>query len=111
MDDVVKCGVACHPGGLSLGPITFPDCFKNQSKPMLYCMAEIDREIGPQRLKEIEEIVIENSKGKEMNHQEVLFYPGTIHGFAVRGEESNPIVSAARQDALEKQFKFFKKHL
>jgi dienelactone hydrolase len=78
---------------------------------MLYCLAEIDREIGPAQLSQIREITGDNSKSKDPDYQKVLFYPGTLHGFAARGEESNPVVKAARQDALEQQIEFFKKYL
>lgn len=111
LGDIVKCGVACHPGAFDLGKHSYPEVFKKQSKPMLYCLAEIDREISPKQVEEIKEICVKNSEGKDDGFQTAILYPGTLHGFAARGEDFNPAVKAARQDALERQFEFFKKHL
>jgi dienelactone hydrolase len=38
-------------------------------------------------------------------------YPGTEHGFAVRGDESVPIVYAGKVKALEDTIAFFKAEL
>lgn len=40
-----------------------------------------------------------------------VIYPGTQHGFAVRGSKADPAVNAARQDALQQGIGFFKQHL
>lgn len=40
-----------------------------------------------------------------------ILYPGTQHGFAVRGSKADPAVNAARQDALQQGIGFFKQHL
>jgi len=40
-----------------------------------------------------------------------ILYPGTKHGFAVRGNKQDPAVNAARADALKQGLKFFGQHL
>lgn len=40
-----------------------------------------------------------------------ILYPGTKHGFAVRGDKQHPAVNAARQDALKQGLAFFNQHL
>ncbi|KAH7926429.1 hypothetical protein BV22DRAFT_1104339 [Leucogyrophana mollusca] len=38
-------------------------------------------------------------------------WEGCTHGFAVRGDLSNPLVKAGKEDAFSKSIEFFKKHL
>jgi dienelactone hydrolase len=38
-------------------------------------------------------------------------YPGTQHGFAVRGDEKDSTVQAAKKAALDEGIAFFKKQL
>jgi hypothetical protein len=40
-----------------------------------------------------------------------ILYPGTAHGFAVRGSRADPAVAAARRDALQQGLAFFRQHL
>lgn len=40
-----------------------------------------------------------------------ILYPGTQHGFAVRGNKQVPAVNAAREDALKQGIRFFGQHL
>lgn len=40
-----------------------------------------------------------------------IMYPGTTHGFAVRGNKAVPAINAAREDALKQGLKFFNQHL
>jgi dienelactone hydrolase len=40
-----------------------------------------------------------------------ILYPGTKHGFAVRGSRADSAVNAARDDALRQGLGFFKQHL
>ena len=39
------------------------------------------------------------------------YYPGTHHGFAVRGDARRPEIQEARQDCLERMIEIFGKHL
>lgn len=41
----------------------------------------------------------------------MITYPGTFHGFAVRGRQTEPVIAKAREDALNSQIEFFTKHL
>lgn len=40
-----------------------------------------------------------------------ILYPGTKHGFAVRGNKQDPAVNKAREDALKQGIRFFGEHL
>jgi hypothetical protein len=40
-----------------------------------------------------------------------VLYPGTNHGFAVRGNKQDPAVNAARDEALKQGIRFFGQHL
>jgi hypothetical protein len=42
---------------------------------------------------------------------DVAFYPGTYHGFAIRGNPADPIVQKALEDAFRQSLACFKKHV
>lgn len=50
-------------------------------------------------------------KKKEVQISEFVDYPGTKHGFAVRGSTTDQQVVAAYEGALERSSEFFKTHL
>ncbi|KAJ3268232.1 hypothetical protein HDV01_003251 [Terramyces sp. JEL0728] len=71
--------------------------------PVLLLLAEQDQMFGP--IKQ-ECLQILKKTGVDLT---VVDYPGTKHGFAVRGDES--VVKEARDDACSKAATFFDKHL
>ena len=48
---------------------------------------------------------------QKVPHVVFKYYNGTTHGFTVRGNENDPIVVAARDDALDNAAQFFHKVL
>jgi dienelactone hydrolase len=48
-----------------------------------------------------------------LNTEQISFlrFPGTYHGFAVRGDERNPHIEQAKSNALDAVLEHFKKHL
>jgi hypothetical protein len=40
-----------------------------------------------------------------------ILYPGTQHGFAVRGNKRDAAINGAREDALKQGLRFFRQHL
>eukprot|EP00197_Chlamydomonas_leiostraca_P002407 CAMPEP_0202859258 /NCGR_PEP_ID=MMETSP1391-20130828/1452_1 /ASSEMBLY_ACC=CAM_ASM_000867 /TAXON_ID=1034604 /ORGANISM="Chlamydomonas leiostraca, Strain SAG 11-49" /LENGTH=404 /DNA_ID=CAMNT_0049538279 /DNA_START=42 /DNA_END=1256 /DNA_ORIENTATION=+ len=41
----------------------------------------------------------------------IVHYPGTFHGFATRGDPRDPLIRAAKEDALTRQLAWFTAHL
>lgn len=100
-NDKVQAIVSAHPSG-----ITMPRDIINLKKPAYFICAPNDYTFSNANMEETKKILSE--KGPESI---VKLYPGSKHGFAVRGDEKDPIVCAARNDALDMTIDFFIKHL
>jgi len=93
--------VICHPATLNI-----PQEIEAIKNPTLWICAETDQTFPVPAQKQTEEIL--QKRGIPTVFK---FYPGTVHGFAVRGDESEPQVFKAKVDALEQTVNFFRKHL
>ncbi|KAI9206903.1 Alpha/Beta hydrolase protein [Polychytrium aggregatum] len=91
-----------HPSGVSV-----PTDIKNIAVPVQFIFAEHDPTFTPANQKETERIL----QGRPEIDSEINFYPGTVHGFACRGDEKDPVATTARREALAKSKAFFQKHL
>jgi len=91
-----------HPSFISL------DDFAHLTVPGLYLCAETDMQFPLNLAKEVETTLVEKQK---VPHVVFKYYNGTTHGFTVRGNENDPIVVAARDDALDNAAQFFHKVL
>jgi dienelactone hydrolase len=96
----ITAACAAHPGRFSI-----PQDVTGAVVPLQFIFAEKDFEIKEKQLEQVRELA------KSMKDCPVHYYPGTTHGFAVRGDETNPDVKAARQDAFKKACEFFKKYM
>jgi len=88
--------VAAHPSALSQAD------FDNVQKPGLFLIAGVDRmfpEASGQKGV--------NTLTKKGLKSDMKVYPGTKHGFAVRGDESDPTIKQAKQAALDDSIKWF----
>eukprot|EP01098_Paradermamoeba_levis_P000831 TRINITY_DN10963_c0_g1_i1.p1 TRINITY_DN10963_c0_g1~~TRINITY_DN10963_c0_g1_i1.p1 ORF type:complete len:298 (-),score=57.02 TRINITY_DN10963_c0_g1_i1:12-848(-) len=74
--------------------------------PTLFCCASNDWSFPESRVVEAEKIIAE--KFPPNTHQ-IIRYPGTYHGFAVRGDESNPIIEKAKSVCMHDVAGFFEK--
>ncbi|KAI8896225.1 dienelactone hydrolase [Globomyces pollinis-pini] len=90
--------VANHPSAL-----TFPDHIEKLKVPSCFILPEFDRSIGKAEVDLITNVL----KSKDFKTK-VKYYPNMFHGFAVRGDEKDPEVKEARQDALNIAVQFFK---
>lgn len=70
--------------------------------PTLWICAEIDHAFPPTARKTTQEIL--ERRGMKSTFKD---YPGTEHGFAVRGDEKNETIQKAKLDALEAAIVFF----
>ena len=99
--DKVDAVFAAHPSLLSV-----PNDILSIKKPALFICAEHDSFFSNSDVDKTRKVLTEKSPDNI-----VKLYTKVKHGFAVRGNEKDPIVCAARNDVLEMSVKFFTKHL
>ncbi|KAJ3415405.1 hypothetical protein HDV05_004999 [Chytridiales sp. JEL 0842] len=97
LDSVVDAFVAAHPS-----MVTMPTDVENLTKPGLFVLAETDAVFTAAMAERAKGIVKE--RGMEVEFE---VYKGTVHGFAVRGQEQDPVVRKARNEALGRMIEFF----
>lgn len=80
-------------------------------KPGLLCLAEIDMVFTAAMKDQTCKILAEHPDRQGRPNVEVKMYMGQKHGYAVRGQEEDPVVRKARDDTLGEMVSFFEKHL
>eukprot|EP00270_Netrium_digitus_P011403 TRINITY_DN3627_c0_g2_i1.p1 TRINITY_DN3627_c0_g2~~TRINITY_DN3627_c0_g2_i1.p1 ORF type:complete len:312 (+),score=89.64 TRINITY_DN3627_c0_g2_i1:103-936(+) len=89
--------------------VKVPNDIEQSLVPGLFVCADKDFAFPLPEVKKAEVLIASRAEGSvEMR---LKFYPGTYHGFAVRGDESHPATHAAMEDALKEALNFFSKHL
>eukprot|EP00884_Botryococcus_braunii_P004127 jgi/Botrbrau1/13715/Bobra.250_2s0012.3 len=88
--------------------IKVPDSLEKLEKPGLIICAERDFTQSEKEREKITAYVKENLSEKGVD---VAFYPGTYHGFAIRGNPADPIVQKALEDAFRQTLACFKQHV
>lgn len=103
--DIIAAVATAHPSNAKI-----PGDFEALKKPALIHLSETDFLISHTQAGNI--IKIAENKAKT-SHLDVTakIMKGTVHGYAVRGNEDDVQVAKARKDTLEEQIVFFKKHL
>ncbi|KAI9203966.1 dienelactone hydrolase [Polychytrium aggregatum] len=96
---------SAHPGGL-----TFPDDIEKIQAPIHFVLADKDRSVKEEQITIIRDVLGKKNEAGRLAHQ-IDVYPGTTHGFAVRGNENDPKVKAAREKAYKDSLAFFKENL
>lgn len=99
---LVHAYAVAHPSFVSVEDFT---CLA--SLPALFLCAETDAQFPAHVADEVEAAL----KGAGAAGVEFRRYPGTTHGFAVRGSEEDAVVLVARDDALDGAATFFAKYL
>lgn len=79
-------------------------------KPMTLILAEYDNQIKRQHYDRLM-AALGKENGQRRSVVDVKWYPGTQHGFAIRGWRSDPVVAKARQEAFEQAAKFLEQYL
>jgi len=100
--DRIDALVTVHPTSL-----VFPGDIEEIGKPALFLCAEKDIYLSLEKVKEIEEIW----KKKDSVPFKLKLYPGTTHGFGVRGDHSDKIIAAAVKDTLTQSIEWFNRYL
>jgi dienelactone hydrolase len=93
--------VAAHPSFVQV-----PLDIEKITTPGLFILAEQDQVFTPVMHATSEKLCQDASKDVEFK-----LYKGTAHGFAVRGQEQDPVVREARDDAMGKMVAFFERTL
>lgn len=96
---LVQAVFCAHPGFFSV-----PHDIHNIATEFEFLFAEKDFEISSKQMQKVRELVAAMPKKIDLH-----YYPNTAHGFAVRGNEKDPIVKAARDDAFRKASAFLKR--
>lgn len=81
------------------------EAIKKHSIPFLFNTCETDGMFGPDAQKKADEIL-----GDDKNYQRT-YAEGCSHGFAVRGDPSDPKVKAGKEQAFEAAVKMLKEKL
>jgi len=98
--DETTANIIAHPAPIK------PEEIEAIKRPTLWLCAEIDNTFTPENRKQAQEIL--ETKGVKNTF---IDYPGTTHGFAIRGDDKDEIVKKAKLAALEATINFFKQEL
>lgn len=79
--------------------------------PTVFVLAESDDVFTASDAAKTRAILARKAEATPPLPSEVHSYPGTRHGFAVKGDETDPVVGAARAAAVDATAAFFARHL
>ncbi|TDL23729.1 alpha/beta-hydrolase [Rickenella mellea] len=105
-DNVIKVGVVAHPSLLQV-----PEDLEKYAKtnvPLLINSCEEDSQYGPEKQAVGDQLL---GGGKFAPGYKRTYWPGCTHGFAVRGDISNPKVKEGREGAFKATVEWFIQHL
>ncbi|OCH96371.1 alpha/beta-hydrolase [Obba rivulosa] len=98
--------VLSHPSRLEVADL---EKYREQSKaPLLINSCEVDRAFPQEMQQKADEIL---SDGKFAPGYKRTYWEGCTHGFAVRGDMSDPKVKAGKEGAFKASVEFFIEHL
>ena len=105
-DGVIKCAAAVHPSRLEV-PADI-ERYAQTSVPLLIESCEVDRSFPPEAQAKTDEIL---GGGKFAPGYKRDYWPGCRHGFAVRGDPSDPAVKAGKEGAFRNVVEWMATHL
>jgi len=106
-ENIIKVAATAHPSLLQV-PSDLEKFAATSQAPLLINAAEVDQQFPIESQKQADEIL---GGGKYKPGFEQKYWPGTTHGFAVRGDLSKPEVKVAKEGAFKATVEFFIKHL
>ncbi|TFK52010.1 alpha/beta-hydrolase [Heliocybe sulcata] len=106
-DHVVKAVMVAHPSLLK-NPEDLEKYASTAKAPLLINSCEVDQQFPKEAQAKADEIL---GGGKFAPGYERLYWDGCTHGFAVRGDMSNPKVKAGKEGAFKATVEFLLKHL
>ena len=105
-DGVIKCAAAVHPSRLEVPADV--ERYAQTSVPLLIESCEVDRSFPPEAQAKTDEIL---GGGKFAPGYKRDYWPGCRHGFAVRGDPSDPAVKAGKEGAFRNVVEWMATHL
>ncbi|GJJ11185.1 hypothetical protein Clacol_005417 [Clathrus columnatus] len=102
-----KVAATAHPSFLRV-PEDQEKLLRLSKAPILINGAEVDQQYPIESQLKGDEIL---GSGKYEPGYKRIFWPGTTHGFAVRGDLNNPEVKMAKEGAFKATMEFFYEHL
>ncbi|KIJ55481.1 hypothetical protein M422DRAFT_24055 [Sphaerobolus stellatus SS14] len=106
-ENVIKAGAVSHPSLLKV-PDDLEKLLATSKAPLLINAAEIDEQYPLEAQAKGDELL---GGGKYKPGYKKVFFPGTTHGFAVRGDLSDPKVKAGKEGAFKETVEWFIKNL
>ncbi|KAG2144592.1 dienelactone hydrolase [Suillus clintonianus] len=106
-DNIIQCAVVSHPSLLDL-PDDLETYFAKATAPLLINSCENDRLFPAEAQAKADEIF---GDGKFAPGYRREYFPGCTHGFAVRGDLSDPLVKAGKEGSFMASAEFFLEHL
>lgn len=106
-DNVIKVAATCHPSFLQV-PEDHHKLLQSSNAPLLINAAEVDQQYPIESQLKGDEIL---GGGKYKPGYKRIFWAGTTHGFAVRGDLNNPEVKKAKEGAFKATVDFFHEYL
>ncbi|KDR67622.1 hypothetical protein GALMADRAFT_257847 [Galerina marginata CBS 339.88] len=100
-DNVIKAGVVAHPSLLQV-PADLEKYVASAKAPLLINSCPVDSQFPPESAAKADEILGKFAPGYKRNH-----YEGCTHGFAVRGDMSDPKVKAGKEGAFTETVEWF----
>jgi len=85
------------------GQVTLEDVYALK-KPTIFCCASNDHAFPDDRVAQAEKILLEKFPG---NLHKIITYPGTYHGFAVRGDDRKQHIAKAKDKCMHDVGEFF----
>ncbi|KAK9815910.1 hypothetical protein WJX72_011803 [[Myrmecia] bisecta] len=89
------------------GEVHVPADIEPLKKPGLFLSADDDWSFPKSAFEEAKAIL---GKRPDASNYEMKYYPGTFHGFAIRGDDKDEVVKEAKDDAIQTAISFFRKH-
>ncbi|KAJ7812098.1 dienelactone hydrolase [Mycena olivaceomarginata] len=106
-DGILKVSVVSHPSRLVI-PDDLEKYATQATAPLLINSCEVDKPF-PQEAQTQADAILGGGKFAPGYHRE--YFPGCSHGFAVRGDISDPLVKAGKEGAFKASVEWFNKYL
>jgi carboxymethylenebutenolidase len=100
--DIIDTFVVAHT------KVTVPADITTNAKPGLILAADVDFTFNEKAREEAAGIIEKEGLQEKV---QMKVYPGTFHGFAIRGDDRVEAVKKAKEEAFYDATKWFKKHL
>lgn len=101
-EGIIDTFVAAH------SQVSVPADIRANKVPGLIIAAEADFAFSDKARAQAQEIIEKENLGDKMR---VKYFPGTFHGFAVRGDDKVELIKKAKEEAFHDASQWFKQHL